>query len=398
MCIRDRYQRRVRGPKQPHHLRQSVAPSIMKCSVEPACSSRIQHISFNQQHQFFAVGTNTGFSIYSCEPFKLKQHQEFPSNGGIGVAEMLFQTNILALVGGGREPRWPPNEVKLWDVHQEKELGWLTFKHEVKNVKMRRDIVAAVLEESVVIHRFEDLSNKIQTVQTARNPKGICALSAGATSVMAIPGPEDGSICVLSVTENKQHIIRKAHDSPLAALAINLSATRIASASTTGTLIRVFDARSGKKLQELRRGMDYADICSLSFNHTSQWLCAASDKGTVHVFSCAESCLENNQTQPMAAPARQYDIPGAAPEEEPAANPKSSLAWFQGYLPIAMPKYFDSEWSFAQLQLPAMKRSCAFGSDGMSIFAVGEDGIFYHGSFNPHEGGPCDLLVKESLF
>eukprot|EP00656_Telonema_subtile_P008874 TRINITY_DN1414_c0_g1_i4.p1 TRINITY_DN1414_c0_g1~~TRINITY_DN1414_c0_g1_i4.p1 ORF type:complete len:369 (-),score=56.73 TRINITY_DN1414_c0_g1_i4:337-1443(-) len=359
----------------------------MKCSVEPASQSRVHHISFNQQQLFFAVGTSAGFAIYSCEPFKLKQQKEFESNGGIGVAEMLFQTNILALVGGGREPRWPPNEVKLWDVAQEKELGWLTFKHEVKNVKMRRDIVVAVLQESIVIHQFEDLS-AIQTVQTAPNPKGLCALSPGATSALAIPGPEDGSICVLSVAENKQHIIRKAHDSPLAALAINLSATRIASASTTGTLIRVFDARSGKRLQELRRGMDPADICSLSFNHTTQWLCAASDKGTVHVFSCAEAGADGNQS---LAPHRQYDIAGAEPEGEPAANPKSSLSWVSGYLPIAIPKYFDSEWSFAQLQLPPLVRVCAFGSDGTSIFAVGEDGIFYHGSFDPQEGACCSV-------
>jgi len=111
----------------------------MKISVQPKETDRVQLVSFNQEQQFFAVGTNTGFSIFSCEPLQMKQQKEFQSAGGISTAEMLFQTNIVALAGGGREPRWPPNEVRLWDMHPERDrmVGCLTFNHEVRNVKMR---------------------------------------------------------------------------------------------------------------------------------------------------------------------------------------------------------------------------------------------------------------------
>jgi WD40 repeat protein len=35
---------------------------------------------------------------------------------------------------------------------------------------------------------------------------------------------------------------------------------------------------------QVRRGADIADIYSLAFSSTAQWLAVSSDKGTVHVF------------------------------------------------------------------------------------------------------------------
>lgn len=221
------------------------------CEEEHPMANELLSVGFNQDYGCFACGTDSGFRIYNCDPFKETFRREF-NNGGIGLVEMLFRCNILAIVGGGKNPRYPPNKVMIWDDHQSRCIGELAFRSEVRAVRLRRDRIVVVLEHKIYVYNFADLK-LLHQIETIANPKGLCALSPASNStVLACPGLHRGQVRVELYDQKKTRFIA-AHESTLACFALTLDGTKLATASSKGTLVRLFSTVDGTKLQEVRQ-------------------------------------------------------------------------------------------------------------------------------------------------
>jgi len=353
-------------------------------SFENRESSELLYVGFNQDHGCFACGTASGFRIFNCDPFKQTYRRDF-ANGGIGIVEMLFRCNILALVGGGRNPRYPPNKVMIWDDHQNRCIGELSFRSEVKAVRLSRERVVVVLEYRIYVYNFADL-NLLNTIDTISNPRGLCALCADSRScVLACCGTQKGRVRVELFDITRTTLI-SAHENALSCVSLNNDGTRLATASERGTLVRIWDTRSGQRLSELRRGAEPAEIQSLCFNDDCSWLLVGSDHGTVHLFRLIDAAASKADEGTDDASSS-----GTAPE-----NPRSNFAFLQNLLPTSItPTYIQSQWSFAQFRLPGSEKNLmrtigAFGAEGSNTFlVVSADGTFFKCGFDPIKGGEC---------
>lgn len=344
------------------------------------------HFGFNQDTGCFASGTSSGFRVYNCEPFQEMFRREF-DHAGIGMVEMLFRCNILALVGGGSAPRFPPNKVMIWDDHLGRCIGELSFRSQVRSVRLRRDKVVVALEHKVLIYNFADL-RLLHSIETLSNPSGLLALSPlSDQTVLACPGINQGQVRVELFDVRRTRFVL-AHTSALAAITLSTDGKLLATASERGTLVRIHSTHDGSKLQELRRGADPACIYSLAFSKGEQpdWLALSSDKGTVHVFS-----LRNRPKQAAAAAQAQPASPQANGHVEASAsarNPISALSFVSSFLPVP---YFASERSFAQFRLPEEARAViGFGQQPNTLLVITANGTFCTASFDPDKGGTCE--------
>lgn len=327
------------------------------------------HVSFNQDFGCFAIGYDRGFRIYNCDPFNEIFRRDFDNGGGIASVEMLFRCNILALVGGGENPQYPPNKVMIWDDHQSRCIGELSFRSEVRRVRLRRDRIVVVLEQKIFVYNFADLK-LLHQIETIVNPKGLCVVSqTGGSFVLVCPGLQKGQVRVENYSNKKTKFIL-GHDSRIACLALTQDGQFLATASTKGTLVRIYNTLEGTLLQEVRRGADRAEIYCLAFSSTAQWLAVSSDKGTVHVFSLKVNMGNLGST-----------LSNNTPDSDASVTaPSSSFSFIKGVLP----KYFSSEWSVAQFRLPeGFQYAVAFGPEKNTVVILGMDGSFYKCKFDP---------------
>jgi WD repeat-containing protein 45 len=293
--------------------------------VKSELSKNIIHIGFNQDNSCFVCVYENGFKVFTLSPLKETFSHKF--DGTIQHVEMLFKTNMYAIIGGGENPLESPNKLILWDVITKKKTTELSYRHPVIGVKWKRDKLIVSLPDMVYIYHLTSLrlftQLEISNIYETSHDNLIVLHPESDKNILITPSTIIGCITVYPFDDKNNtpyHI--PAHQSEISYIVMNQDATLVATSSIKGTLIRVFDLKNSKLVHEFRRGIDMARINNICFDPTSKYLIVSSNKGTIHIYS-----LETTQT-----------------------NTKSFFSPISGVLP----QYFSSEWSYKQVKLPKL--------------------------------------------
>ena len=285
---------------------------------------------------------------------------------------MFYKSNIIALVGGGPNPKFSLNKVIIWDDHQGKVISELRFNTVIKNVKLKMDKILVVCQKKLYVFNTKTLEMIEDPIETYNNPNGLIGISTDKNkTIIAYPYKNTkGCVHIKSYEKNIKNQIINCHSTELNCIAINNDGSLLATASQKGTLIRIFSINDGNLVQEVRRGTDKAIIFSISFDFFNKFFACTSDKGTIHIFSL--------YTANQSIVGRNSDIY--------IRNPQNKKRLFDTISNMLLNKNVES--SFAKFKISENKSICQFGLND-KILVLTSTGQYYQVPFDSFEGGQC---------
>ncbi|GFG29084.1 hypothetical protein Cfor_00254 [Coptotermes formosanus] len=345
-------------------------------------ASGVFFVNFNQDCTSLAVGTKSGYRLYSLS--SVDNLEQIYENGSedICIVERLFSSSLVAVVS-----LTSPRKLKVCHFKKGTEICNYSYSNTILAVKLNRVRLVVCLEESLYIHNIQDMKVLHTIRDTPPNPSGLCTLSINSRNCfLAYPGSNTiGEVQIFDAINLHAKTMIPAHDSPLAALGFSPSGTKVATASEKGTVIRVFLVHDGSKLYEFRRGVKRCvSISSLAFSMDSTFLCCSSNTETVHVFKLEEP----------------KEVPRQASEENQGwmGYLTKAVSASANYLPSQVTDVFNQGRAFASVHLPyqGMRNVCAITmiQKVLRLLVASADGTLYVYNLDTNEGGDCTLLKQ----
>ncbi|KZS97373.1 WD40 repeat-like protein, partial [Sistotremastrum niveocremeum HHB9708] len=413
----------------------------------PNANSQMLFANFNQDFSCISVGTRKGYSVTNCDPFGRVYTQ---NDGARGIAEMLFTTSLVALVGAAADQmQSSPRKLQIVNTKRQSMICELLFPSSILAVKLNRKTLVVVLESEIYIY---DISNMklLHVIETTPNPEAICALSPSSdNSYLAYPSPipsptspltspanaadksnapsstgvsQTGDVLLFSTRSLAVANVIQAHKAPISFLAINSTGTLLATSSDKGTVIRIWSVPGAEKLYQFRRGTREAKIYSMNFNSMSTLLAVSSAHDTVHIFKLTSQRGAASGSKPPVSPTPSiesregtggmeggYEAYIDGKKKGPSISSslrrkslnitKGITSSVGGYLPTTFTELWEPARDFAWLKLPSTgARSIVALSGTMPhVMVLSSEGYFYSYSIDLENGGECSLMKQYKL-
>lgn len=286
--------------------------------------------SFNQTKTMFAIGTDKGFRIYKInnEPnYSLENRivlYDKHLDGGLSIVELYYESNIIALVGGGKFPKYPKNKVVIFDEeknHISNEISITTeieinynnkesyklslndnnvSNSKINNVKIKNNLIVVACEESIHVLNLFSLQ-EIDVIDISNSPykciiKGLFTINlSNNCNIIVYPDPNKGSVMIKNYSKNT-NLLLNAHDSDIEYIQLSDDGSLLATISEKALCIRVFRTHDGIMLGKYslnntnnainkENTNKKLEIYCVVFDSDNNYLAANCNNGEIIIFS-----------------------------------------------------------------------------------------------------------------
>jgi len=237
---------------------------------------------FNQDGTSLVVSTTNGFRVFDVSSRgELVMIFDIANIPQITHIQRLYNSNLVAFVSA-----LDPEALKIFNMRRNDVICDHRYDGKIRWLSMNRVRIVVAIDEKVHIHKIRNMDTLHTIPSVTSNPKDLFAMATyEQRSYLAFPCEIDkGHICTFDLDSFAEKYRIPAHHAPLQVICFNEHATRLATSSIKGTVIRVFDASLGTKLHEFRRGFWQTVISCLAFTSNGEYLGCTSENETVHVF------------------------------------------------------------------------------------------------------------------
>ncbi len=329
----------------------------------------IQSLSFNSDISLLICGINSGYTIYKLTP-DIEKYIYTSTNESVSIAKLLDRTNITILVGQKKEKddvEFSINDtikdntcISVWDVAEKKrefliELGKPIYNaYVVREYHKKKSTIILIVVLKNMVRVFDHRGTQICSKETCDNTLGIVRYFGSKNgdiiehNIVTL-GTKVGEIAIWNLNRDMYRTI-KCHQNKIVASAISKDGTLLATASTTGKNIHIYDIEKLKSVYKFRRGLSVATIWDLCFSIDNTKIVCCGDTDKIHIFEL-------------------YD------DEKNTKNKRSTLG---SILPdFIKPEYFSSHWSCHKIEIYTKDRMlCEYDNDGM-LHIITYGGMYY---------------------
>ena len=260
-----------------------------------ATSSVVSSVSFTRDSKTLCAALSDGFVVYSISPFEEKYHQK--ENRQLSQAVTLTDSTKVVYCGVEGQRNFSNKSACVFDCSIRRPLTQIDCPEAIHGLYMLPKMFALALKNEVRIYNFEP-SGLYTQLRCASNEHAPCDfIEYGNLYLVAMCGRQPGTLRIVSVEATGSiDISVTAHTHAISNIRFNRDGSLVATSSEHGTLIRVFNTKTGDKVNEFRRGSFSASIQCIAFSATNL-IAITSSKSTLHVFKIDEKGDETKRSE-----------------------------------------------------------------------------------------------------
>lgn len=165
---------------------------------------------------------------------------------------------------------------------------------QVKSVRLHDNWIIVCFLSKILIYSLSPVPKRCFEFETYFNEFPVFDVNGTKNeTTVGICSPISGQVQIIHLNSKTKSAtpgtsIIAAHNSLVNYIAVSPNGKFVATASRTGTLIRVFETSKSVLVAEFRRGAETAEVYCITFDQTSTRICVTSDTGTIHIFLLLE--------------------------------------------------------------------------------------------------------------